>query len=69
MKIDESPDICPNCLGEKTVFNGSEYETCPLCFGDGYYFEEEPSEEDLFVDDDYVPFDENEHSEQSENDD
>tara|TARA_R110000868_G_scaffold14414_2_gene67024 strand:- start:32588 stop:32800 length:213 start_codon:yes stop_codon:yes gene_type:complete len=60
-------DLCPNCLGEKTVFNGEDYEVCPLCFGDGTYNEFEVPEEDFFIEEDYIPFDENEHSQNDSN--
>lgn len=56
-------DECPNCLGQKSVFNGTEYEVCPLCKGDGTYNELDDDElYDNIQEEDIIPFDENLHS-------
>lgn len=63
MKENRIPEeTCPNCLGEKTIFNGDDYEVCPLCLGDGTYNEFEEPDIDFYNQEDYIPFDENEHS-------
>ena len=49
---------CQYCFGEKTVFNGKDWITCPYCKGDGLC-EEFTLFPDRIFPDDRIPFDEN----------
>ncbi len=39
---------CPNCLGTKVVFDGSDYVKCPTCNGQGILENLDEEEEDNF---------------------
>ncbi len=44
---------CSECLGEKSIFNGTDFDICPRCKGDGSIFIEEESDY-LDEDEDYI---------------